>query len=206
MPFSKLLTASLLGLLAIGVGSVKADVLITVDKAAQRMSVTVDGERLHSWPVSSGKSGYETPAGSFTPFRLEKDHTSKEWDDAPMPHAIFFTGRGHAIHGSDATRRLGSPASHGCIRLSRAKAAMLFDIVRREGLQNTKIVIRGDESNSVARKERRSKIAKRKQPSEPAYAATGSVRRAQRFYEGADYAPAYGYGAPINTGAIYDWR
>ena len=31
---------------------------------------------------------------------MEKDHFSKEWDDAPMPNSIFFTKTGHAIHGS----------------------------------------------------------------------------------------------------------
>lgn len=127
-----------------------ADVLIKVDKSAQRMLVTVDGKDLHSWPVSTGLPRYSTPNGSYTPFRLEEDHYSKEWDDAPMPHSIFFTGRGHAIHGSDATKRLGSTASHGCIRLSRANAAVLFDLVREEGLKNTKIVVTGEESVAVA--------------------------------------------------------
>ncbi len=47
---------------------------------------------------------------------MEADHYSKEWDDAPMPHSIFFTKRGHAIHGTDYARRLGDPASHGCVR------------------------------------------------------------------------------------------
>src|SRR5829696_5369853 len=83
----------------------------------QRMTVLVDGETRYSWPVSTGMKGYATPAGTFRPFRLEEEHYSKEWDDAPMTHSIFFTPAGHAIHGSNATRRLGSPASHGCIRV-----------------------------------------------------------------------------------------
>ena len=57
---------------------------------------------------------------------MERDHYSKEWDDAPMPHSIFFTTRGHAIHGSFDTKRLGSPASHGCVRLAPANAKRLF--------------------------------------------------------------------------------
>src|SRR5215207_5180760 len=81
------------------------------EQGHQRMTVSVDGETRYSWPVSTGMKGYATPAGSFRPFRLEEEHYSKEWDDAPMPHSIFFTPAGHAIHGSNAIRRLGSPAS-----------------------------------------------------------------------------------------------
>ena len=94
------------------------------------MTVSVDGVPRYVWPVSSGARGYDTPSGEFKPFRMDKDHFSREWDDAPMPHSIFFTSRGHAIHGSDATRRLGSPASHGCIRLSTRAISWLFRRVR----------------------------------------------------------------------------
>ena len=90
-------------------------VLITVDKAAQRLRVTVYGKLRHSWAVSTGRAHFETPTGTFRPLRLAKVHYSREWDDAPMPHSIFFTGRGHAIHGSNATRSLGRRASHGCV-------------------------------------------------------------------------------------------
>jgi L,D-transpeptidase-like protein len=130
---------------------VRAAVLVTIDKATQRMTVSVDGERRYTWPVSTGRSGYGTPSGSFKPFRLEKDHYSKEWDDAPMPNSIFFTSRGHAIHGSYETRRLGSPASHGCVRLSPANAATLFALVKNQGLGNTKIVLTGEAPRMIAK-------------------------------------------------------
>ena len=55
-------------------GSAQAQVLITVDKAAQRMTVTVNGEERYSWPVSTGMAGYATPAGSFVPSRLVREH------------------------------------------------------------------------------------------------------------------------------------
>jgi lipoprotein-anchoring transpeptidase ErfK/SrfK len=116
-------------------------VLITVDKAAQRMQVTVDGKLRHSWAVSTGRAHYETPAGTFRPLRLAKVHYSREWDDAPMPHSIFFTDRGHAIHGSSATRSLGRRASHGCVRLAPSKAATLFALVQAEGPGTTKVTI-----------------------------------------------------------------
>ena len=103
-----------------------AALLIKVDKSAQTLTVTRDGQTLHTWPVSTGKTGYATPSGNFTTFRMEAEHFSKEWDDAPMPHSVFFTKQGHAIHGSFDTKRLGSPASHGCVRLSPENAAKLI--------------------------------------------------------------------------------
>ncbi|MBA9068310.1 lipoprotein-anchoring transpeptidase ErfK/SrfK [Methylobacterium sp. RAS18] len=118
-----------------------ARVLITVDKATQRMRVTVAGKLRYSWAVSTGRAPYKTPAGTFRPFRLEKEHYSREWDDAPMPYSIFFTAAGHAIHASNATRQLGRPASHGCVRLAPSHAAALFTLVRAEGPAATKVTI-----------------------------------------------------------------
>lgn len=60
-----------------------------------------------------------------------------------MPHSIFFTDAGSAIHSSRATGRLGSPASHGCIRLSPANARILFNLVQAEGPTNTRIEVTG---------------------------------------------------------------
>jgi lipoprotein-anchoring transpeptidase ErfK/SrfK len=134
-----------------------ASVLVTVNKTSQRMTVSVDGKPLYSWPVSTGMRGHATPAGSFRPFRMEVEHYSAEWDDAPMPHSIFFTGAGHAIHGSNATRHLGSPASHGCIRISPSNASKLFALVESEGMSNTKVVVTGGEPTRMAQRARPSR-------------------------------------------------
>ena len=111
----------------------QAKVAITVDKNNQMMTVAVDGVERYHWPVSTGIPSRETPNGSFRTFRMEEDHYSKEFDDAPMPHSIFFTKVGHAIHGTDSEGRLGTPASHGCVRLSRANATTLYALVRAAG-------------------------------------------------------------------------
>ncbi len=124
-----------------------AEILITIDKATQRMTVAVDGAERWTWPISTGRRGYATPSGRFTAFRLEKDHYSREWDDAPMPHSIFFTRKGHAIHGSYEIKRLGTPASHGCVRLHPANAAKLFALVERRGVTDAKVVVTGGEGN-----------------------------------------------------------
>ena len=119
------------------------NLLITINKSSQKMTVSIDGEKTYTWLVSTGAPGYSTPSGTYRPFRMERDHFSKEWDDAPMPNSIFFTPEGHAIHGSPYTKRLGTRASHGCVRLAPANAATLYALVQETGMQNTRVVVRG---------------------------------------------------------------
>jgi lipoprotein-anchoring transpeptidase ErfK/SrfK len=119
-------------------------VTATVSISEQRMTLKVVDKQgfaqTYVWKVSTGKSGFETPTGAYKPTRLSIDHRSKTYDNAPMPFAVFFTG-GYAIHATDAVARLGKPASHGCVRLSKDNAAMFFGLVESYGKWNTKIVI-----------------------------------------------------------------
>jgi hypothetical protein len=119
------------------------DLLVTINKSSQKMTVSIDGVETYTWLVSTGGYGYSTPSGTFKPFRMERDYFSKQWDDAPMPHAIFFTMQGHAIHGSPYTKRLGTRASHGCVRLAPANAAKLYALVQETGMTNTRVIVRG---------------------------------------------------------------
>jgi hypothetical protein len=137
-----------------------SQVLIDIDKAKQKMVVSVDGADKYTWPVSTGRPGYNTPSGAFTPGSMNEMWYSKQWDNAPMPHAIFFTKRGHAIHGSYDVKHLGKPASHGCVRISPKNAATLYDLVAENGLDHTEVVLTGstpggDRVAPVARSKRR---------------------------------------------------
>ncbi len=120
-----------------------ADVQININKSTQRMTVTVDGQPRYNWPISTGRPSYDTPNGTFRAFRMEKDHRSEEWDNAPMPYSIFFTRTGVAVHGTYEQRSLGRAVSHGCVRLSVANAAVLWDLVKRESLNNTTVRVSG---------------------------------------------------------------
>lgn len=113
---------------------------VNVDVEGQTMEVYVGGSLRHRWPVSTGRDGYDTPGGSYRPQRLEKMWYSKQYDDTPMPNAVFFH-EGYAIHGTNETRRLGNPASHGCIRLHPRHAAQLFSLVQDHGYGGTRINI-----------------------------------------------------------------
>lgn len=143
VPMRLPLLAFLASLTLTAAPAARADLLIAVDKDSQRMSVVVDGTQRYDWPVSTGVAGHDTPNGSYRPFRMEKSHFSREWDNAPMPHAVFFTQVGHAIHGTTQTRRLGRAASHGCVRLSQRNAATLFSLVKQQKMANTRVIIEG---------------------------------------------------------------
>src|SRR5207302_11119116 len=139
------------GLMLFATTAAQANVSITRDNNAQLMTVAVDGVERYHWPVSTGIPSYETPNGSFRTFRMEEDHFSKEFDDAPIPHSISFTKIGHASHGTDFESRLGTPASHGCVRLSRAHASTLYELVQREGVLNTTVTLTGSSQIALAR-------------------------------------------------------
>ena len=121
-----------------------AAILINIDKPSQSMTVSVNGETRYRWPVSTGATGYSTPTGNYSAFRMERMHYSDEWDGAGMPHSIFFTTRGHAIHGSNHPG-MGTPRSHGCVRLSLNNAQTLYNLVEQHGMAGTKVVVSGSD-------------------------------------------------------------
>src|SRR5581483_8973462 len=121
-------------------GPVSAEVVVNVSKSSQRMAVLVNGATRYNWLVSTGKRGHSTPSGKYKPQRLERSWYSREYHNAPMPHSIFFY-KGYAIHGTTEVAELGGIASHGCVRLHPANAAVLFALVQSQGMKNTQIAV-----------------------------------------------------------------
>jgi lipoprotein-anchoring transpeptidase ErfK/SrfK len=134
------LLAALSSLLLAIPAAAQAGIVARVSISSQRMDVYVDGTPRYSWPVSTARRGYRTPTGTFKPQALEVWHRSTIYSGSPMPHSIFFHG-GYAIHGSYEISHLGTPASHGCVRLHPSAAAALFSLVRHYGSTNTVIEI-----------------------------------------------------------------
>src|SRR6516225_3216505 len=120
-----------------------AAILINIDKTKQEMTVFLDGVKKYDWPVSTGRAGYSTPAGTYTATSMNEVWYSKEWDNSPMPHSIFFMKDGHAIHGSYEVKTLGKPVSHGCVRISPENATTLYALVKENGLENTQVALTG---------------------------------------------------------------
>jgi lipoprotein-anchoring transpeptidase ErfK/SrfK len=117
-----------------------ATVVAHVDIGTQTMTVSRQGKLLYSWKVSTARPGYSTPAGTWRPYRIHKMWNSRKYDDAPMPYAVFYD-RGWAVHGTTAVKRLGQPASHGCVRLATGNAKTFYELVREVGPGNTRIIV-----------------------------------------------------------------
>jgi lipoprotein-anchoring transpeptidase ErfK/SrfK len=140
--FKKLaaLTAAACICLGLQVPASAASLVAHIDVSSQTMTVKSGGRVVHVWRVSTARSGYSTPRGSFRPQRLARMHYSRKYDNSPMPYSVFFRG-GYAIHGTNAVKRLGTPASHGCVRLQTGNAATLYSMIKQVGSRNAKIVI-----------------------------------------------------------------
>jgi lipoprotein-anchoring transpeptidase ErfK/SrfK len=123
---------------------------INIDLTRQVMTVSEHGALKYTWKVSSARYGYRTPTGTFNPSWMSKMWYSRQYEYAPMPHAIFFH-KGVAIHATYATRMLGTPASHGCVRLAPKNAAALYKLVGQHGKARTEIVVHGTPDHSSAR-------------------------------------------------------
>jgi hypothetical protein len=184
--------------------SARADILISIDKSTQSMSVTVDGAPRYVWPVSTGRPGYDTPTGTFKPNRMDADHYSQEWDNAPMPHTIFFDMEGHAVHGFFDVKHLGLAVSHGCVRLSPDNAAVLFDLVKTEGMANTTVIIGGrtpgGDNGAVARSRPPMNETVSDQPQYGQQPQPYGQRYYAQPYSGQYYPQPYGqpyYGQPV---------
>lgn len=115
---------------------------VRIDLTTQRMQLAYDGRQQERWEISSGAEGHATPRGVFRPQWTAKLWLSKKYDNAPMPHAVFFNG-GVAVHGTQSVGMLGQPASHGCVRLAPGNAHRFYDLVHKHGLANTRIEVFG---------------------------------------------------------------
>jgi len=122
-------------------GEGMADSLVArINISKQTMQVIRHGQVIHTWRVSTARKGYVTPTGSWRPKRMHKMWHSRKYDMSPMPYSVFYHG-GYAIHGTNAVSRLGTPASHGCVRLDTRNAAKFYALVSRIGPGNTRIVV-----------------------------------------------------------------
>ena len=123
-------------------GRTSSQLSITVDIAAQEMTVADEWDTVYTFDVSTGRPGHATPTGTFRPIRMHTMWHSSKYENAPMPWSIFFHG-GYAIHGTTDLKHLGHVASHGCVRLDPKNAKLLFDLVQSVGMENTKVVLVG---------------------------------------------------------------
>jgi hypothetical protein len=100
-------------------------VFLVIDLTRQRILLYRGGVPIAASTISTGTEGRETPTGMFTILQKEVVHRSRTYDDAPMPYMQRLTSKGVAMHAGNLP---GYPASHGCIRLPKAFAKLLYGI------------------------------------------------------------------------------
>lgn len=104
--------------------------------ADYRMTVWENGEKVATFPISSGKPGWETASGikiiteKYREKRLLNPDPERGWD-VTVPWAIRITWNGEFIHSADWNYSIGyANLSHGCTNMTVADAAELFAMVR----------------------------------------------------------------------------
>lgn len=120
-----------------------------IDKYAQRLYLYIDGVLTYTWKTSTGRWGNDTPDFDTHPDgRIYNRYKSTKYPEGDynglgnMPFAVFIEG-GYAIHCTTrgSWGRLGTPASHGCIRLHPDNGQIFNVLVRRNGVRNVWVTI-----------------------------------------------------------------
>lgn len=123
-----------------------------VSKKDQKLYLYINGEILDTFATSTGNATHKTPDFDTKPDgRMYRKYTSKKfpggnWNGlGNMPYCVFIKG-GYAIHGTTVgnIKKLGNPASHGCIRLHPRNAKIFYNLVNYAGAKNTWITVSED--------------------------------------------------------------
>ncbi|MGR6328707.1 L,D-transpeptidase family protein [Sphingomonas sp. XXL09] len=110
--------------------------IITVDLAAQTLSVFRDGYEIGAAAILYGTDDKPTPLGTFPITQKDADHVSTLYH-APMPYMLRLTNDGVSIHGTEVAWGY---ATHGCVGVPTAFAKKLFAVAK---LGDRVIVTRG---------------------------------------------------------------
>jgi hypothetical protein len=96
---------------------------VVVSLSQQALWAYENGEVIRSTYVSTGTEKFRTPPGSFTvinkvPVQDMAGVIGGESYNVPnVPDVLYFTDRGHALHGTYWHENFGTPMSHGCVNL-----------------------------------------------------------------------------------------
>lgn len=101
-------------------------VVVTIDLAAETLSVFRGGYEIGTAAILFGANEKPTPLGLFAISEKDADHVSNLYD-APMPYMLRLTNDGISIHGSEVEW---GAATHGCIGVPVKFAKLLFEQVK----------------------------------------------------------------------------
>lgn len=112
-------------------------IVITVDLAAQVLSVFRDGHEIGAAAVLFGADSKPTPLGVYPITQKDADHVSNIYH-APMPYMLRLTNDGIAVHASEVADGF---MTHGCIGIPKPFAKQLFATAK---LGDKVIITRGE--------------------------------------------------------------
>lgn len=126
-------------------------IFLDINKSTQTAELYENGVVTKTFKISSGTAGHRTPNFDTRPNgRIYDAKTSGKYpggnviidgkDMGNMPYAVFISG-GYAVHGTKSLAKLGTAASHGCIRMHPDNAKIFNRLVRANGIANTWITV-----------------------------------------------------------------
>ena len=116
-----------------GGGTATGPLRVVVDLSQQMVYAYRGSTLVNSSVVNTGKAGFETPTGTYyinSKYRYDDmagNVNGERWNVRNVPYVMYFTNRGHALHGAPWARTWGRPASHGCVNLPVSFASWLFN-------------------------------------------------------------------------------
>lgn len=127
-----------------------ASLRLTLNTAGYRLHVYENGERTRSYRVAVGKPGHRTPTGSYRISRVVWNPwwhpPNRPWargkkptppgPNNPMGRAKLYFMNLYYIHGTPYRKSLGTPASHGCVRMANSDVIELARLVHEHASPN----------------------------------------------------------------------
>ncbi len=159
-----------------------------------------EGDRvIRSYPVSVGLPGHDTPDGEFTVTRAEWNPwwrpPAREWakndrvtppgPNNPMGRVKLFFAPYYYLHGTPHEKDLGTPASHGCVRMRNADVIALGKLLH----ERAQATVAPAEINAILAKPRLTRHSSFRAPVpltiryEPIVVRDGEIRVYPDFYK-----------------------
>lgn len=110
------------------------DKYVEVDLSSQMLYQYEGAQLIHSYRVSTGKASTPTPIGTFS-IQDKSPRAYSATFGLYMPYWMPFIGSTYGLHAlpqwpsgyTEGANHIGTPVSHGCVRLSNENAAALYD-------------------------------------------------------------------------------
>jgi len=106
----------------------------------QVMRVYRENRLVYKWPVSTGRSGFETPLGTYRPIFIRENYNSRVCNRMFLKNVIFLKND-LAIFGASTDRPLKRGDAYRCIKMGKRNSKKLYNLIQQYGKRRVKIKI-----------------------------------------------------------------